>query len=133
MARIIRPSLGAGAWVVCDRFTDSTIAYQGFGLGADRKVIASLAGLIGLDPDLTLVLDVSEAVAASRLAALIKKPDRYERLSADFHARVRRGFREIAKANPARCRLIDGDATLRQVQGRVIAVVDEFFGVDGRA
>ena len=65
--RTIRPALRDGTWVVCDRFADSTMAYQGYGQGADRDMISALTGLIGLVPDLTLVLDVPLDVAAERL------------------------------------------------------------------
>ena len=66
--RTIRPALDAGMWVVCDRFYDSTMAYQGYGLGADRGMIAALIRLVGVHPDLTIVLDVSDAVAVARRA-----------------------------------------------------------------
>jgi dTMP kinase len=86
--RTIRPALDAGMWVVCDRFYDSTMAYQGYGLGADRGVIATLTGLVGVHPDLTIVLDVSAAVADARRTQRGGAGDRYERLDAAFHARV---------------------------------------------
>ena len=100
VAKIIRPALDAGMWVVCDRFYDSTMAYQGYGQGVDRGVIAQLTGYLGIAPDITLVLDVSDEVAAKRLAQRGGDADRYERLDAAFHARVRQGFREIAAAEP---------------------------------
>jgi dTMP kinase len=108
----IRPALAAGTWVVCDRFFDSTMAYQGYGQGADRGLIAALTALVGLVPDVTIVLDVSEAVASSRLLGRGTRTDRYERLDVSFHARVNAGFREIARAAADRCALIaaDGDA-----------------------
>ena len=86
--KTIRPALAAGMWVVCDRFCDSTMAYQGYGQGADRAMIATLAGLLGLMPDVTLVLDVSERVAVARRLRRGNDGDRYERLDASFHARV---------------------------------------------
>ncbi len=123
VARTIRPALAAGLFVVCDRFADSTLAYQGYGLDADRAAIATLAGLIGLRPDVTLVLDVSEDVAAARLATRGVRPDHYERLGAAFHARVRVGFRAIAGAEPARCRLIDADGSAAEVHSAVMRAV----------
>ena len=88
------------------------MAYQGFGQGADRAQIAALTGLLGLTPDLTLVLDVSPEVTAARIAARALPTDRYDRLGRGFHARVADGYRAIAAAEPERCRLIDanGDA-----------------------
>jgi dTMP kinase len=127
-ARTIRPALQAGLWVVCDRFADSTMAYQGYGQGAPVETIATLAGLVGLRPELTLVLDVPDQVAAARLQARAARPDRYERLDDAFHARVRSGFRAIAGAEPARCRLIAGDGTEAEVHGRIMAAIGERFG-----
>ncbi len=108
--------------VVCDRFTDSTMAYQGYGQGADRARIATLAGLLGIVPDLTLVLDVSEPVAATRMAGRGRAPDRYDRLGAAFHARVAAGFRTIAAAEPGRCRLVDANGDADTVFGIIAAL-----------
>ncbi len=129
----ILPALAAGFWVVCDRFTDSTMAYQGYGLGADRAFIARLTEMIGVAPQLTLVLQVSEAVAVARLRHRGVRPDRYERLDPAFHTRVRAGFRAIAEAEPARCRLIDADGTAAEVHWRVLRAVHEALGADDRA
>ena len=109
--KTIRPALAAGTWVVCDRFYDSTMAYQGYGQGADRGMIATLAGLLRLVPDVTIVLDVSEAVAIARQIARGADTDRYERLDALFHARANQGFRDIASAAPERCVLIAADGS----------------------
>lgn len=128
IARTIRPALQAGLWVVCDRFVDSTMAYQGYGQGAPLETIATLTALVGLRPELTLVLDVSEQVAAARLNARAWRPDRYEQLDAAFHARVRAGFRAIAAAEPARCRLVAGDGAEAEVHGRIMAAIGERFG-----
>jgi dTMP kinase len=128
VARTIRPALEAGLWVICDRFSDSTMAYQGYGQGAPLETIAALVQLVRPRPDLTLVLDVSERVAATRLRMRAARPDRYERLDAGFHARVRAGFRAIAAAEPARCRLIAGDGTEAEVHGQIMAAIGERFG-----
>lgn len=128
VARTIRPALEAGLWVICDRFADSTMAYQGYGQGTPVETIAALTAMVGLRPDLTLVLDVSDRIAAARLRARAARPDRYERLDAGFHARVRTGFRAIAAAEPARCRLIAGDGTEAEVHGRIMAAIGERFG-----
>ena len=110
VAQTIRPALAAGLTVVCDRFYDSTMAYQGYGQGADRTQIALLTGLLAIVPDLTLVLDVPEDVAAVRMAARGLAPDRYDRLGPGFHARVATGFRAIA-AKERRCRLFDASGS----------------------
>jgi dTMP kinase len=120
VAKTIRPALDAGMWVVCDRFYDSTLAYQGYGQGADRATIAALIGLLGIVPDVTLVLDVSEAVAVERQLRRGIDADRYERLDALFHARVRQGFRDIAAAAPERCVLIDANRTEAEVHAAIM-------------
>lgn len=105
--RTIRPALAAGTIVICDRFFDSTMVYQGYALGADRDAIATLRRLLALEPDLTLVLDADPATSVARLRQRGGRADRYEALGAAFFARVRDGFRAIAAAEPARCVLID--------------------------
>lgn len=123
IARTIRPALAAGSWVVCDRFFDSTMAYQGYGQGADRNLIAALTGLLGLVPDVTIVLDVSETVAATRLQNRGAPTDRYERLDAAFHARVNAGFREIARLSPNRCVLVPADGDAAEVHAAIMAAL----------
>jgi dTMP kinase len=117
--KTIRPALAVGMWVVCDRFFDSTMAYQGYGQGADRSMIAALTGLLGLVPDVTIILDVSDAVATARLIRRGACADRYERLDALFHARANQGFRDIAEAAPERCVLVAGDGTESQVHAAI--------------
>ena len=121
----IRPALAAGIWVVCDRFADSTMAYQGYGQGADRAMIATLTSLIGLVPDVTIVLDVSDAVALGRLKSRGGASDRYERLDAAFHARVNEGFRAIAGAAPERCVVVPADDSEAGVHAAVMRAVWE--------
>jgi dTMP kinase len=121
--RTIRPALAAGTWVVCDRFYDSTMAYQGYGLGADQATIATLAGMVGVHPDLTLVLDVSEVVARDRQRMRGLDADRYERLDLAFHRRVREGFREIAAGAPERCVVVNADAGMDVVHRTMLAAL----------
>jgi dTMP kinase len=118
--KTIGPGLAAGTWVVCDRFFDSTMAYQGYGLGADRAAIATLTGLLGIVPDVTLVLDVSDAVAVARQMERGADADRYEKLDALFHARVNQGFRDIAAAAPERCVLIAADGPIDAVHAAIM-------------
>lgn len=103
VSALIVPALRAGQWVLCDRFADSTMAYQGFGQGADRKQIDGLTGMLGIVPDLTFVLDVPPDVSRLRLAGRGGGLDRYERLDDAFFARVREGFATIAAGAPHRC------------------------------
>ncbi|MDB5404339.1 MAG: tmk [Rhodopila sp.] len=123
VAKTIQPAIQAGTWVVCDRFFDSTLAYQGYGQGADRDFIASLIGLLGIAPDLTIVLDVADAVATERRRQRGGEVDRYERLDAAFHARVRQGFRDIAAADPRRCVLLDASGDIQAVHTAVMTAV----------
>jgi dTMP kinase len=128
VARTIRPALAAGQWVLCDRFFDSTDAYQGFGQGADRATIGVLAGLIHPHPDLTLILDVTEKTASVRQAARGRAADRYDRLGPAFHARVAAGFRQIAAENPTRCVLIDANPDAASVAAQILQCVQKATG-----
>jgi dTMP kinase len=121
--KAIRPALAAGTWVVCDRFTDSTMVYQGFALGGDSVAIATLAGLLKLPPDLTLVLDVEVPTAMARLHARGVAADRYERLGEAFFRRVRDGFLAVAAAAPDRCAIVRAEADEATVAARVWDVV----------
>jgi dTMP kinase len=109
VARVIEPALAAGSCVVCDRFTDATIAYQGAGEGIPRDLIDRLAQAAyrGLSPDRTLVFDVPFEVAAQRLKGSGKALDRFEREERAFFERVRSTYLAIAKAEPKRVRVID--------------------------
>jgi dTMP kinase len=123
VAKAIRPAMQAGTWVICDRFFDSTLAYQGYGQGADRGFIVALIGLLGIVPDRTVVLDVPESVAAERMRQRGGDTDRYERLDGAFHARVRQGFREIAAADPKRCVLLDASGDIQSVHTAIMTAV----------
>lgn len=124
VVRSIRPALEAGTWVVCDRFADSTLAYQCFGQGVPRVVWDRLADvtLEGLAPDLTLILDLDPAEGLAR-AASRGETNRYEALDPDFHARVRAGFRAILAAEPARCAAVDATDTPEGVAAAILALV----------
>jgi len=125
IAQVIEPALARGAWVVCDRFTDATFAYQGGGRGLDARKIAQLENWVqgGLQPDLTLVFDLTPEVAAGRLARAGNAPDKFEREQADFFARVRAVYRGRAANDPGRVRLVDADRPPEIVRGDVEALV----------
>ena len=126
VVRRIRPALDAGQWVICDRFIDSTLAYQGYGQGVPLNVIARLRAdfLGGFAPDLTLILDVEPETRRLRTAGRPGNEDRYERMDEAFHARVREGFHAIAAAEPERCTIICADApadvVVRAIQARIL-------------
>ncbi len=109
--QVIRPALEMGAIVLCDRFVDSTLAYQGFGRGLDPAQLAriSRAASNGLVPDLTMILDVPVDVGLQRRHHNQLEINRIDAESLEFHERVRRGFRTLARRDPRRVRLIAGD------------------------
>lgn len=125
--RLIRPALARGAWVVCDRFADSSRAYQGAAGGVDAAFIEALdQGVVGADqPDLTLILDLPPASGLARAAERGDGEARFEGKGADFHERLRAGFAAIARAYPQRCVMIDADAAPDVVFDRLWAVVQE--------
>jgi dTMP kinase len=117
--KLIRPALERGAVVLCDRFIDSTVAYQGYGLGLDADRIRSLNDLAtgGLSPDLTMVLDVPPEIGFARRGEA--RRDRIERREDDFHARLREGFLAEARRFPERIRVIDGTREAGVVADRI--------------
>jgi dTMP kinase len=124
--RVVGPALDAGRWVVCDRFTDATLAYQGAGKGVSRNLIERLANAThpGLVPDHTLVFDCPWPVARERLAATGRPLDRFEREDEAFFNRVRACYLEIAAAQPQRVKLIDAGKSVSDVHKQVeIALV----------
>jgi dTMP kinase len=127
VARVIEPALAAGDWVVCDRFADSTMVYQGWGLGADRRIIGDLTAMIGAKPDLTLVLDVSVATTQARLALRGAAADRYEILGAAFFERIRAGFHHVAASHPDRCVLLSGEGTVDDVTASLTTALRQRF------
>lgn len=121
VARVIRPALESRQWVICDRFTDATLAYQGAGKGVSRELISALAEAAhpGLEPDCTLVFDCPYDVAAARLAKAGRTLDRFEREDRAFYERVRGAYLDLAKADPRRMRLIDASRTAGDVRAQI--------------
>jgi len=131
VVRLITPSLERGVWVVCDRFADSTLAYQGYGRGlplADLLALHRFA-LGDFAPDLTLILDLPVAEGLARAARRSGTADRFERLDTAFHERLRQGFRQIAADHPERCVLIDASGDQGSVHRAVLAAVAARLGV----
>lgn len=125
--RVIRPALAGGAWVVCDRFADSTRAYQGAAGGVDPALIAALETHIleVTRPDLTLIFDMPVAVGLERAVARAGAEMRFESKGQAFHERLREGFLAIARAEPARCAVIDAAGSLDEVEARVWTAVQD--------
>ena len=125
LAKVIRPSLEAGQWVLCDRFTDATYAYQGGGRGVDGSRIAALEDWVqgDLRPDLVIVLDLDPEAGLARAAARSDK-DRFEREDVDFFRRVRQSYLDRAAADPKRYRVVDAAAELDAVRDRILKVLE---------
>jgi dTMP kinase len=128
VSEIIVPNLRAGKVVFCDRYIDSTAAYQGFGRGIDEKLIDLLNGIAtnGLMPDLTILFDIESSEGLSRLHP--SGHDRLEREALEFHRRVREGYLEISKRNPERWRIIDAAAPMSSVQEDLRRLVQDKIG-----
>lgn len=127
LVRTVWPALEAGTWVLCDRFADSTLAYQGYGHGLPLATIDRLYELtVGpFAPDLTLVLDMPVDEGLKRAAGRGGADDRYERMGRDFHERLRQGFLTIASHHPERCVVIPAQGSKDDVQARILRTVDE--------
>jgi dTMP kinase len=131
--QLIRPALGRGALVLCDRFTDSTRAYQGDGHGLSGPMLDRLARIaVGrLRPHLTLILDVAPEVGLARARGRAGGGDRVERLDLDFHRRVAAGFHRIAAAEPDRCRLLDARLAPDALAARAWDEIERMLGRAG--
>ena len=134
---VILPALQAGKIVLCDRFTDSSVAYQGYGRGIAPDAIRTLEDLFcrGLRPDLTIILDIDPATgmnrARARNRAAQEKDTRFEEEGLEFFRRVRKGYEEIARLEPERVRIIDGKGSMDDVHRQVCKVVDAFLKAGG--
>ena len=126
--QVIEPALVGGNWILCDRFTDATYAYQGAGRNMGSDLIAKLEILVqgSLRPDLTLILDIPVEIGLKRASAR-SDPDRFELEQVEFFERVRRGYLGIAEQDPDRCKLIDASQPLEQVQSQIVGVLEAFY------
>ncbi len=123
----IRPALQNGTIVLCDRFYDSTTAYQGFARGLDLDIVhqANKIGSIQLKPDLTFYIDVDPIIAAARKVKLGEVADRMEAEGLTFQEKVRHGFRDIQKSHPDRVKLIDGHRAIDDIQDEIRTIFSE--------
>ena len=137
----IAPALAEGRWVVSDRFSDSTVAYQGYGHDLGQETMARLHELVlaGFQTDLTIILDlaVDAGLARAGKREAVKREagdnageDRYERMDLDFHRRLRDGFLDIARRNSERCLIVDADQAPDDVHKLIWEIVQNRFGVD---
>ncbi len=134
---VIKPAIDAGHVVICDRFSDSTMAYQGYGHGFSRDKINKIDALAidNFKPDLTFILDLDVEIGLSRSKRRLNSEegaqnteDRFERMEIDFHKRLRQGFVEIAANEPARCHVIDATQSADDVFAAICKIVDEKLG-----
>ena len=121
---IIKPALKEGKIILCDRHTDSTVAYQGYGRGVNIEEIQKLNNMAtsGLKPDLTIVFDVDIETSMSRVG---KNKDRMESSGIDFFNKVRQGYLEIAKKEPQRVKVIDSSDTIENIHKKVVELVEK--------
>jgi dTMP kinase len=129
VTRTIGPALLAGTWVITDRFSDSTFAYQGAGRGMDRETIRRIdsAVLDDFKPDLTLILDLDTGIGLKRAKMRAAGENRFEKFGAEFHERLRQAFLEIARRNPDRCRVIDASGSEDAVANAIFEAVAGHF------
>lgn len=131
IARTIKPALEAGKWVICDRFTDSTYAYQGVARGVDREIIRRVqsAAIGDFKPDLTLVLDLPVAAGLERAKARAGAENRFERFDTGFHEKLRKAFADIARREGGRCVLLDASGSEDAVAGAIWQTVAKRFNL----
>ena len=130
VARRIEPSLAQGTWVVCDRFTDSTMVYQGYAGDLGRPTVEAIerAALGGFRPDLTLILDLPVEEGRRRRLQRGEDPDYYERQNAQFQHRLRAGFLDIARREPARCVVVDAALPDHAVTQQIVGIIEDRLG-----
>ena len=123
VAKTIEPALQKGSWVLSDRFSDSTLAYQGYGHGLDLKKLAELQQIVvgGFKPDLTYILDLPVEDGLRRAISRGDGEDRYERMGKEFHNRLRNGFLEIAKSDASRCIVVDATQGIDEIHQTLVS------------
>jgi dTMP kinase len=128
--RTIIPALEEGAWVICDRFADSTMAYQGYGheLGAEWVSDLHMLVLGDFKPDLTMVFDIAPELGLKRANSRSDTENRYERMETSFHDRLRVGFLAIASNEPDRCVVLDASGTIDDIHAQILTSVQERLG-----
>ena len=132
ISNLLKPSLDQGKWVISDRFSDSTFAYQGFGHGIDLRELTNIHAFAveNYKPDYSILLDLTVKQGLSRAKARKINEDRYEQMSHDFHERVRRGFLEMSAKEPDRFIVIDGSQPVDYVALKVIEAINKRFDLN---
>jgi len=129
LERVVRPALSEGKWVLCDRFVDSSMAYQGVAQAMGKDVIRNLTNLVAATtmPNLTLILDLPVADGLARAGARGEGEDRYEKMGQAFHETLRQAFLDIATDAPGRCKVIDATADINTVQQAIWTATTKCF------
>ena len=124
----IKPALNEGKIVLCDRFTDSTLSYQGYARGQNLDTIKKLNEIAtgGLKPDLTIVFDIESEIAQKRLGS---EKDRLEKEGLEFHKKLRFGYLEIAKEEPTRVKVISSDDTIENIHKKVVELIKDYIQI----
>jgi len=128
VAQVIRPALADGRIVLCDRFTDASLAYQGYGRGLDLRFIRRLHEFAcqGVNPDLTFVVDINPRTSVQRAQArnvsARRDEGRFEQEALDFHQRVRRGYRALARREPRRVKLVPGEQSIETIHQKIVSL-----------
>ena len=127
---VIKPAIAAGKIIVCDRYIDSTIAYQGYGRGVDEKFIRLLNKFVAgnVQPDLTIILDVDAPIGLKRARKRLgeKEPDRIEKGTLSFHQRVRQGYLSLSRTEHGRVRIVDAARAMKNIEISIKKHIDKF-------
>ena len=125
LAKLIEPALARGEWVICDRFSDATYAYQGGGRGLDRSKFLTLEHWVHghLQPDLTLLFDLPLDIARERIVLANRVLDKFEQERVDFHERVRQAYLERAHTSPSRMRIVNADNSIENIRKQLEQII----------
>ncbi|WP_282608303.1 dTMP kinase [Pelagibius sp. Alg239-R121] len=132
LEKTVIPALEAGHWVLCDRFVDSTMAYQGYGHQLGREIIEQLQTIVVADflPDFTVIMDIDPASGLGRAGERAGGEDRYESMALEFHQRLRAGFLDIAARDPERCAVIDADGAIDDIAVQIRELAAQRLSLD---
>ena len=132
LEKIIKPNLKKGVWIICDRFRDSTIAYQGYGNGLKLNVLEVMQDSIfdKFHADLTIILDMDVSKFLKRVKKRKSGIQKYEKMSINFHKKVRSGFLKLANKNKKRCVVINSDQNINKVNNKILEIINKRFKRD---
>jgi dTMP kinase len=134
LVRTIMPALEGGIWVICDRFGDSTLAYQGFGHGIDLKFLKDMSRKVtgDLNPDITFILDAPTKIGIARALKRGGMENRFESLLTEFHEKARLGFKQIAVDEPHRCHVVNATKSINSVKAEIATILIRQFELEPR-